>query len=76
MRYTVCWTQLAENDLADIWLKAFDRAAVTDAANRVDRILEQDALAAGAIREDSNHHLIVPRSSSSLMFRPQIGWSP
>ncbi|HUE74083.1 MAG TPA: type II toxin-antitoxin system RelE/ParE family toxin [Pirellulaceae bacterium] len=60
MKYTVCWTPLAENDLADIWLKSFDRAAVTDAANRIDRILEQGPLAAGAVRDDGNRHLIVP----------------
>ena len=60
MKFTVCWTQLAENDLADIWLKSFDRAAVTDAANRIDRILEQEAANAGAIRRDGNRHLIVP----------------
>lgn len=60
MRYTVCWTPLAEKDLADIWLKSLARATVTDAANRIDRILEQDVLAAGAIREDGRRHLIVP----------------
>ena len=60
MKFTVCWTQLAENDLADIWLKSFDRAAVTEAANRIDRILEHDPLAVGAVRQDGNRHLIVP----------------
>lgn len=60
MKYTVCWTPSAENDLADIWLKSLDRAAVTDAANRIDRILEQEAATAGAIRHDGNRHLIVP----------------
>jgi hypothetical protein len=43
MKYTVVWVPSALNDLADIWNKAADRKAVTDAANRIDRTLKYDA---------------------------------
>jgi len=42
MRYTVVWTRAALNALADAWTQAQDRAAVTDASDRVDPELEVD----------------------------------
>jgi hypothetical protein len=43
MIYTVVWLQLAEQELADVWLRASDRRAVTQAANRIERGLRRDA---------------------------------
>lgn len=39
MRYTVTWDHGAEEELAQIWMDALDRQAVTDAAYRIDRRL-------------------------------------
>jgi plasmid stabilization system protein ParE len=46
-RYTVTATQKAENDLADLWLRAANRTAVAVAADRIDRILREDASVKG-----------------------------
>ncbi|HEY3392241.1 MAG TPA: hypothetical protein VGK58_06025 [Lacipirellulaceae bacterium] len=42
-RYTVTATRKAENDLANLWMRASDRAAVSNAANTIDRMLREDA---------------------------------
>jgi plasmid stabilization system protein ParE len=39
MRYTVIWTRIALDQLADIWTAAPDRQSVTDAADRIDQAL-------------------------------------
>ena len=43
MRYTVTWIPSARNELADIWVNATDKRAVTAAANEIDRLLGSDA---------------------------------
>lgn len=42
MNYTVFWTPSAEEELADIWLNAADRAAITQASHRIDQRLRRD----------------------------------
>ena len=46
-RFRVTWHPDARNELAQIWLAAEDRAAVADAANRIDTVLGDDPEAAG-----------------------------
>ena len=48
MTYTVAWDPDAEQNLAELWLAAPDRAALTAAAAWVDRLLASDPLHAGA----------------------------
>jgi hypothetical protein len=43
MRYTVVWMPQAQDELAQIWIDAADRQAVTNAAPVVDRTLRTDA---------------------------------
>jgi plasmid stabilization system protein ParE len=43
VKYTVVWLPAARNALADIWNRATDRQAVTDASNRIDRLPSRDA---------------------------------
>jgi len=43
MKYTVVWTTSARNELNEIWVKATDKRAVTDASNRVETLLKYDA---------------------------------
>ena len=42
-RYTVVWLRDAVEELAEIWLAAADRAAVTAASDEIDRALATDA---------------------------------
>ncbi len=42
MRFTVTWHPSATDELTEIWLRATDRAAVTGAADTVDRLLAED----------------------------------
>jgi hypothetical protein len=42
MRYTVIWTPDALDQLADVWLRATNRNAVTRAAYHIDQILRDD----------------------------------
>ena len=46
-RYTVVWTQSAQDELAELWLMAQDRDAVTSAAHAIDQELTQDAPSKG-----------------------------
>jgi hypothetical protein len=47
MRYTVIWTPDALDQLADVWLRATNRNAVTQAAYQIDQILRDDPDAKG-----------------------------
>jgi hypothetical protein len=42
MRFTVIWTAVALELLADLWISAPDREAVTEAVEEVDRWLSED----------------------------------
>jgi hypothetical protein len=42
MKYTVVWMPAAEAQLANLWLRATDRQAVADAADRLDNALRND----------------------------------
>ena len=59
MIYTVTWTTKAQNDLADIWVTAPDRAAVTTASNQIDANLRRDPYGASESRTDQSRIMIV-----------------
>jgi plasmid stabilization system protein ParE len=59
MKFTVVWVPSAERDLADLWNKAPDRAAVTAAADTIDALLGRDPLAQGEAREGARRLLFV-----------------
>ena len=59
MKYTVARKPSAESQLADIWSGSADRAAVTQAANEIDRRLEQDPQLQGEARSGKRRVLIV-----------------
>jgi hypothetical protein len=52
MSWTVNWLPDAEQELADSWLNAPDRDAVTHAAQTIDELLQRDPLKAGEFRPD------------------------
>jgi hypothetical protein len=47
-RYTVVWHESALEELADLWINARDRSAVTASAHVIDIELSQDAKTKGA----------------------------
>ncbi|HEX5447514.1 MAG TPA: hypothetical protein VFW87_27105 [Pirellulales bacterium] len=53
MSFTVVWIPAAEQNLAEIWLAAEERAAVTFAAREIDSLLKRDPDALGDARFDS-----------------------
>jgi hypothetical protein len=53
MKYTVVWLPSALTRLADLWNDGPDRAAITQAANRIDRSLLFDPLHHGEARADN-----------------------
>ena len=60
MIYTVVWENSAENTLADIWNNAFDRDAVTDASNQIDRELRVDAERKGTDLQNRRLFVVPP----------------
>jgi hypothetical protein len=42
VRYTVTWSPYAQDQLADLWLRAADRGAVSQAAHQIDQALRDD----------------------------------
>lgn len=53
MKYEVIWRPIAEQRLAQLWLSASDRPAVTQAANAIDAAMERDPLNLGESRLDT-----------------------
>jgi hypothetical protein len=60
MKFTVIWKPKSERGLASIWIAADDRAAVTAAANEIDRVLRSQPLTAGESRSGNIRILVVP----------------
>lgn len=57
MDFTVNWLPSPLNDLADLWLNDQDPAAVTHAANAIDKMLEKDPLGHGEGRQGNSRIL-------------------
>lgn len=53
MKFTVLWTPSAERDLAEAWITAEDRGAITSAAATIDTLLRSNPHAQGESREGS-----------------------
>jgi plasmid stabilization system protein ParE len=69
-RYTVVWHRLAEEELADIWNQAADRAAVASAANSIDTALAVDAQQKGNSVSSRSRELTIP--PLQVLFRVRI----
>jgi len=59
MSHTVVWKPAAEDELAQFWADAADRAAVADAANEIDRLLRASPHDQGESRSDSMRVMFV-----------------
>jgi plasmid stabilization system protein ParE len=53
MNWAVIWQPTAEDQLAELWMAADDRAALADAADAIDALLRRDPLAQGESRHDN-----------------------
>lgn len=60
MSFTVECLPSVEQDLADLWTSAPDRAAVTAAANAIDAALQRDPLHEGEARSGPGRILFIP----------------
>ncbi len=60
MKYTVIWRATAEEELADLWLKAEDRNAMAEMADRMDNLLRRDAHELGESRSEGVRILVIP----------------
>ena len=58
MKYTVIWLKPVEAKLADIWLAADDREAITRAAREIDRFLKVHPHTVGESRPAEKRILI------------------
>ena len=56
--YTVIWQKVAENELAELWLAASDRRAVTRAASTIDAALSVRPLRLGESRASSVQRIV------------------
>lgn len=59
MRYTVIWLPTALNELTNLWIDALDRAAVSSASDRIDRLLATAPLDHGESRQQNTRVLLV-----------------
>lgn len=60
MTFTVLWSLNAESRLANVWLHAPDRRAVSAAADAIDRLLRNNAQDAGESREGNRRIIHEP----------------
>src|SRR5262245_37626331 len=60
MKFTVIWTNAAEESLATVWTDADDRKAVTSAAHAIDGLLAQKPESVGRVCFDTVRSFSVP----------------
>ena len=60
MNFTVVWKPDAEDQLAQIWLDAEHRDAVSAAANHIERALRTTPLTLGESRNEQTRVVVVP----------------
>jgi hypothetical protein len=60
MTWTVAYRPSARDELAELWINAPDRQAVTSAADEIDLLLGSDPLNSGESRDDPMRILIEP----------------
>jgi plasmid stabilization system protein ParE len=60
MKFTVEWSPVAEQRLAELWNSALDRKELTDAANAIDQALAQDPKLLNGGRPDGTCSFFMP----------------
>jgi len=59
-RYTVVWHEKAKDQLAQLWINATNRSAMTRAADKIDQYLVSDANLKGSPLEGNLRYLTIP----------------
>jgi hypothetical protein len=59
MSYSLEWDSDGLAELADIWMRATDRQAVTDAEHRIERLLAADPLGNGKLLSEGLRYIDV-----------------
>jgi SpoVK/Ycf46/Vps4 family AAA+-type ATPase len=60
MSYTVVWMSAAEEQLAEIWINAADKAALTLVVNQIDAIIDRDPYEFSESREADRRVMNLP----------------
>jgi hypothetical protein len=60
MIFTVVWQPDSQNDLANLWITANDRAALTSAADTIERLLRQNPFENSESRAGNSRLMFVP----------------
>jgi len=58
MKYTVVWKPSVRDRLAEMWIDAPDRRAVSDAAHRIDQLLQEGPADRGESRDEGTRILV------------------
>jgi hypothetical protein len=58
MNYTVLWSRSAQSELAELWISAVDRAALSAAADLMDAALASNPFDCGESREQSEFRIM------------------
>jgi hypothetical protein len=58
MKWTVVWDPAAQDVLAELWNQGPDRAAISEASDRIDWRLQRDPQSCGEARDDDLRILI------------------
>ncbi len=72
MKYVVEWLPSSEQELADVWLHAIDRAAVTRAAALLDQRLREDRDTEGESRPDGRRIAFAPPLGVIFRVQPHL----
>lgn len=70
MKFSVVWQQVAEEQLARLWESSRDRAALTAAADNIERVLQSYPDRAGEERDYGDRVLF--EGPLGVVFRPLI----
>jgi len=70
VKYSVSCAQVADGELAAIWIAADDRGAVTNAAQAIERLLADAPLSHGESREPKTRIFFVPPLDVRYLVEP------
>jgi hypothetical protein len=71
--YVVRWKRTALDRVAELWIDADDRAAITAAVDEIDRVLAANPQEAGESRDEQTRVLFVPPLGTFLEVHDAIG---
>ena len=70
MMFQVQWSETALDEIAEIWMRAADRPAITAAVERIDQRLAKDPADQGESRERGRRLILEPPLGLTFRVRP------